>query len=109
MSKHARATDPGTSQTAAVDVEASTLSTHKARVLAAILGAGRTGMTWKQAERVTGVLNCWRRCSDLLDDEAIIPTGETRVEPETGREERIYVTPEHLEGYQRTQLTLGDV
>lgn len=108
MTRHARRTDPETSHAASEAVEVGALASHKAKVLAAVRAAGTRGATWKDAERATGVLNCWRRCSDLLDDEAIVATGETRVEAETGREERVYVAAEFADGYEPAQLTLGE-
>jgi hypothetical protein len=65
-------------------------------------------MTWKDAERATGIVNCWRRCSDLLDDGLIVAPGETRHELSTGRDQRVYVAVEYVPGHVPAQLQLGE-
>ena len=82
----ARATDPQTSRdaAAALDIDGETYR----RLLDAFRSSGDAGMTDEEAITAAGLDEArgwWKRCSELRNAGAIVPTGETRRSPTTGR------------------------
>lgn len=95
----ARSSDAFTSHLAANDVPGNPRHSHRVRILAAIVEAGGTGLTWEQAGENAGVTNAWRRVSDLKNLGLIQPartdTGDVVVRPMTsGRCGQVWVTAE---------------
>ena len=80
---NARASDPKTSKAAARSLDP---RSQLARLATAFRDA-RHGLTASEAETATGVN--WKRVSDLKASGLIEPTGETRINERTGREQDV--------------------
>lgn len=83
----ARATDPGTSHAAASMLNAE----GQRAVLLAAFADYPDGLTAREASRIAGITEGWKRVSDLLRVGRLRDTGMTRVDPDTGRRGRILV------------------
>lgn len=86
----ARSTDPHTSHEAARSLDPASLSRIKKSLLA-VYEANPDGLTAREAGRLVGHAEAWKRCSDLIRDGFLAPTGETRKDPDTKRAGRVLV------------------
>ena len=86
-----RADDPDTSRQGAIDAYPRT-GTQRAKILAAIEGAGEHGLTWGEVEKATGIASCWKRISELVEGGWVKALDdETRVIEQTGSKGQVYV------------------
>lgn len=86
--RQARNSDPQTSHDA-IPSEASLSRTKSA--LLAIYAQHGDGLTAREAGRLVGHPEAWKRVSDLTRDGFLIPTGETRRDPDTNRSGRVLI------------------
>lgn len=110
----ARATDPTTSHLAATHITQREGTpgtpikpgTHKARMLNAYAQGHPLAdhEAAQHADLYRAHICYWHRATDLLTDGYITPTGETRTNPDTGKQRRVcIITPKGIDAHQ--QLT----